>query len=89
MFLPDTRWSPIRHSPFHRNFVESLLTYCSLHDLSIAQLAKITGVARTTIYQWIHRDHFPLPDNYNKLAELFGWPRFQKGEIKHDESENS
>ena len=69
----------IRHSPFHGKFLDRLMLDCAKMGFSIPQFAKRIGVHHWTVYAWIKRIQYPTPENYNKLAEFFGWPFFLEG----------
>ena len=72
--------SAVRYSPFHREHLNKLMIDCAMKGLSLPQLAKHIGVRNWTVYTWIKDINYPTPENYNKLADFFGWPHFMKGD---------
>lgn len=68
----------IRQSPYHRKFLDMLMVDCAKKGYSIPELAELIGVSNWTVYSWIKGKQYPTPENYNKLADFLGWPRFRR-----------
>ena len=58
----------------------------SKRKMKITHLAKAINLNQSVVYQWVAGMCYPVPENYNKLADFFGWPRTSRKEIKHDAS---
>jgi ribosome-binding protein aMBF1 (putative translation factor) len=54
----------------------------SKRNMKISHLAKAINLNHSVVYQWCTGTCYPTPENYNKLADFFGWPHFREG--KHD-----
>ena len=51
----------------------------SKRNMKITHLSKALHLNNSVVYQWVIGTCCPTPDNYNKLADFFGWPRFLEG----------
>ena len=48
-------------------------------NMKITHLANALNLKQPLVYQWVVGLCYPTPENYNKLAEFFGWPFFLEG----------
>jgi transcriptional regulator with XRE-family HTH domain len=52
-------------------FANNLKRLISSQNISVAELATILGLERTTIYRWFRYETFPSPKVINQLLEYF------------------
>ena len=64
-----------KHAIEHLAGIQEELTR---RNMKIPQLAKAINLNSSVVYQWVVGTCYPIPDNYNKLADFFGWPRFRE-----------
>ena len=50
----------------------------SRRKMKVAHLAKAINLNQSVVYQWVVGMCYPLPENYNKLADFFDWPKFKE-----------
>lgn len=50
----------------------------SKRNMKVTHLAKALNLNQSVVYQWVMGMCYPLPENYNKLADFFGWSHFRR-----------
>lgn len=74
-------WRQLEREAF-ANIFKELLTK---EDITQTYFAELSGISPHQVHSYLHGKYFPTPDNFNKIAEYFGYSFNELYDMMEDE----